>query len=272
MKEFKYPLSEKIAYAIGTAFFLGLIIFLRNNPQSTILVNGFFTVFGLLSFIAFCKSLGTITLTDYSIIRKYPLISETEIQFKDIYSVAEFNDSLKFVLKDYSNNKLLTIEKTIVGIRELKEEIKNKLANQLKVKPQDYFPKSNGFFASFFFMIILVLGTVGLFIYEGNMLGASISFLMSVIIFFIVGKQPIFIYLNYSHITIKSIFKTNKIFMTDISDIIQETDEKTKAGSVTYTVIKLSDNKDISLLGFKPDDELLFQSCKYYFNNKTRAT
>ncbi len=272
MNEFKHPLSEKITFAVSTTFFIGLMILLRNNSESTILANAFFVGFGLFSFVAFYKTLETITLTDYSIIRKYPLISEKEIQFKDIYSIAEFNDSSKFVLKDYSNNKLLTIDKTIVGIKELKAQIKSKLANQLKVKPQDYFRKSNGFFASFFFMIILILGTVGLFIYQGNILGAAISLLMSLIIFYIVGKQPIFIYLNYSHIIIKSIFKSNKIFMTDINDITQETDDKTKAGSVTYTVFKLSNNKDISLLGFKPDDELLFQSCKYYFDNKTRAS
>jgi hypothetical protein len=58
----------------------------------------------------------------------------------------------------------------------------------------------------------------------------------------------------------------------DIDTIAQKINEKTRNGIITTVVIEMKQGKPISLSGFKPDDELLFQSCKYYFDNGRRAT
>ena len=60
--------------------------------------------------------------------------------------------------------------------------------------------------------------------------------------------------------------------MNEIDNVVQKTNPKSDRGIITYVVLELKQGKAISLSGFKPDDELLFHSCKYYFENRIRAT
>jgi len=272
MKQYKHRKFEIIFLAIFSIFFLYLPFFFNNNPTKTLLTDLFFFGVGLFGLYALIKSLETITLNSYSIVIKCPMLSGKEINLSDIYSLGDSNASQKLILRDYNGAKLAMISKSIVGIQELKEELKIIISSRVKVEPKEYFVRANSYFVSLILLNVMTIGTIILSIYLNKNL---LSLLLLIPYFFLIysfGKQPIFVNLNNYSIKVKSLFTTRIISMNEIDNVVQKTNPKSDRGIITYVVLELKQGKAISLSGFKPDDELLFHSCKYYFENRIRAT
>jgi hypothetical protein len=272
MKQYKHRKSEVIVVAIIAIIFLYLPFFFNNNPTKTLLTNLFFIGMGLFGLYALMKSLETITLTSYSIVIKYPMLSGKEINLSDIYSLGDSNASQKLILRDYNGAKLAMISKSIVGIQELKEELKNIISRRVKIEPINYFVRANSFFISLFMLNVMTIGTITISISLNKNLLSLILLIPYLFLIYSIGKQPIFVNLNNYSINVKSLFTTRVVSMNDIDNVVQKTNPKSDRGIITFVVLELKQVKEISLSGFKPDDELLFHSCKYYFENRIRAT
>ena len=274
MKRYRHKISEVIFLLFFSVTFVGIVFIFNNNPTKTIFVNLFFLGMGLLGFYASMKALVVITMTDYSIAIKYPLLPEKKVNLCDIYSLGDSNASQKLILRDFYGNKIVSISKGIVGIIELKEELNKIITQRIKIKPKDCFVKANSFFISIISMCIMVIGTIILsaFMKTISMIPTSILLLSFSYLIYSIGKQIIFVHLSNNSITVKSLFSKRTISIMEIDNIVQKINAKTQKGVITTIVIEMKQGKPISLSGFKPDDELLFQSCKYYFDNSRRAT
>ncbi len=274
MKQYKCRKSESISLAFFSLLFFGMVFLFYNNPTRTLIGDLFFIGMGLFGLYALFESLVVITLTDYSIIIKYPLLSEKKINYSDIYSLGDSNAARQLILRDYYGKKLVTIGKSVVGIMELKEELKKKITPKMKIQPREYFVRANSYFVSIISLCFMAAGTIILSIFTKtfSVYPVSMLTLSFLYVLYTFGKQSIFVRLDNTSIVVESLFKKRIILMMEIHDIVQVVNDKSNNGILTTVSIEMKKGKAISLSGFKPDDELLFQSCKYYFDNRRRAT
>ena len=254
-------------------FFVALVFFFNTNSTKTWFVNLFFGGMGLYAVIISLKSLEVVSLTEYSLIIKIPFLPEKHISFTDIYSVGDSNASKKLILRDYNGNRLAAISKGIVGVLELKEEIIKRIGDKKKIEVKDYFIKANSYFVSLFLMTSMFVAVLILYAYTrvGSIILLSIYILSFSYLIYSIGKQTIIVRLNDDSIIIINLFKQKVIPIIEIDNIIQKINEKAKNTAATVIVIELKNGKSISLSGFKPDDDLLYQSCKYYLNKNRIA-
>lgn len=257
--------------AFSILFFWGIIVISYNNPTSTILVKLGFFCFSLPCCYWFYQTFIVITTDDYSIKIKYPFTPEKEINYNTIALIGDSNVADKLILRDSQNRKLAVIGKSIVGIEELKEILKSKISSKQKIEFRNYFRIANSIIATFVSVALVSTAPIFILITKGDYINLAISVFVAMYFLYIINKKTLMVYISYSSITLKHLFKTRIIYMSEIKSIYQETDNKSGNGEKTYTMIKTKKDEIISLIHFTPDDELLFQSCKYYFDNRKCA-
>ena len=274
MKQFKRRKSEAFFLALCSVACFAFVFLPSSNPTKTLFVDLVFLGIGSFALFAFIQSLVVIALTDYSITIKYPLLSEREISLSDIYSFGDSNAPQRLVLRDFHGKTIATIPKSVVGILVLKEELKRIVADRIKIEPKDYFVRANSYFISLISLPVVMVGTIILSAYTRTMSIFNTFLLLASMLYLIysIGKQTIFVHLNDSSIILESLFNKRIISMIEIEKIVQKLNDKVKNSTMTVVMIEMKQSKAIRLSGFKPDDELLFQSCKYYFDNKRCAT
>ena len=274
MKQYTRPKSEAILIALCSVACFAFVFFPTSNPTKTLVIDLFFIGIGGLGLCGLVQALVVITLTDYSIVIKYPFMSENSIRLSDIYSIGDSNASQTLVLRDFHGKKITSIRKSVVGNLELKEELLRVIAERVRIEPRAYFTKPISFFIPLLMLPVVTAATIILVAYTRttSLLLLSLFVGSSSYLMYKGGKQIMYIYLNDHAITVKNLFKTTVIPMMEIKSIVQRADDKAKASGITTIVIEMKQGKTIPLTGFEPDDEVLFQSCNYYFENRKGAT
>jgi len=274
MKQYKRRKSDAILLALCSVACFAFVFYPTGNPTKRLFVDLVFIGMGALGLYGLVQALVVITLTDFSIVIKYPFLSEHSIRLSDIYSIGDSNASQELVLRDFQGKKITGIGKNIVGILELKQELLRLIAERVRIEPRAYFTKSIGFFISLLMLPVMFAATIILAAYTRttSLLLLSLFVGSSSYMMYKGGKQIMYVYLSDHAITVKSLFKTTVVSLMEIKDIVVRTDDKTKGSGLTTIVIELKLGKKIPLSGFEPDDEMLFQSCKYYLEHRRGAT
>ena len=273
MKKYTYPISYKVGSTLMILISISILYLFRNNHQpGKILFVILFVFAGLYFLVELYKSFTIITMTSTSIIVKSLFRSEKEINFREIYSIADLNAESKITLINSDGEILLAIFKNIQNYIELREQLITKQNKLAKEHISDVFKTSNT-------MIILLIGSLVFLIVPMFILFIRNEYLLGVVSiactsYLLYSRRNIIttVHLTDSSIVLKYLYKTSIINMSDVKSIYQETQTKSNDLIMTYTVIETKIGEKILLAKFKPNDELLFQSCKYYYENKKHAT